>query len=234
MTGITSEKTQTSAPPLVVPAYFHPAVHPEHWARLAERAEQVRLVILNLANGPGTRPDPSHLPALHQLQAAGVEIAGYVDSAYGRRPMNEAIADVGRFLEWYDVVGVCFDRAAGDAEHIDYYARLSQRARSMGIRHVTFNHGAHPLEGYAQHADLLGTFEGPWFAYLEAPVPRWTRSMPAESFYHVVYSVPPGRFADAYLLAGSRGAGFAYITDHGGANPYERLPADWLEPETSR
>jgi hypothetical protein len=96
---------------------------------------------------------------------------------------------------------------------------------------VMFNHGAHPLEAYAEHADLLGTFEGPWQAYLRLPVPRWTRSWPASRFYHVVYSVPPEHAADAFLLAVRRRAGCVYITDQGGGNPYDRLPAWGLAGE---
>ena len=82
---------------------------------------------------------------------------------------------------------------------------------------VLFNHGAHPLEAYAEHANLLGTFEGPWRAYLRLAVPRWTRSRPASTFYHVVYSVPRENFDHAFLLATRRRAGSVYITDRGGA-----------------
>jgi len=97
---------------------------------------------------------------------------------------------------------------------------------------VLFNHGAHPLEAYAEHANLLGTFEGPWRAYLQLAVPRWTRSRPAGSFYHVVYSVPRENFDHAFLLAIRRRAGCVYITDRGGANPYDCLPAGGLQPES--
>ena len=78
--------TRLATPRLLVPAYFHPAVRPDDWAVLAARAAQVRLVILNLANGPGTRPDEACLPALDRLRAAGVGVIGYVDTDYGRRP----------------------------------------------------------------------------------------------------------------------------------------------------
>jgi hypothetical protein len=65
-------------------------------------------------------------------------------------------------------------------------------------------------------------------------VPRWTRSYPAETFYHVVYSVPARRFDRAFMLAVRRRAASVYITDRGGANPYDRLPggdespASWM------
>ena len=229
MTRLAYGKTELAAPRLVVPAYFHPLVHPEQWALMAERADQVHLVILNLANGPGISFDASHLPAVQRLQEAGVSVAGYVDTNYGRRPIGDAVADLGRYLEWYGVSGVCFDRVAVDAENLALYAELAGHARAMGAQMVTFNHGAHPLEAYAEHADLLCTFEGPWHAYLEASVPRWTRSLPAEKFYHVVYSVPRKHFGEAYLFAARRNAGSAFITDHGGPNPYQCLPSDWPE-----
>jgi len=229
---LASDRVSLGRPQLVVPAYFRPDVRPDDWGQLATHASHVRLVILNLANGPGAEPDPAFYPALDRLRDAGVSVAGYVDTNYGRRPGREALDDLGRFLRWYDVAGVCFDRVAVTAEHLGYYAALSRYARDMGARVVLFNHGAHPLEAYAEHADLLGTFEGPWRAYLQLAVPRWTRSRPAQMFYHVVYSVPPENYDHAFLLAMRRRAGCAYITDRRGANPYDCLPAGGLEPES--
>src|SRR5206468_1837433 len=40
-------------PMFVIPAYFHPLVHPEQWEELIEHARQLRLVVLNPASGPG-------------------------------------------------------------------------------------------------------------------------------------------------------------------------------------
>lgn len=229
MTQLSSDETKLTAPRLVVPAYFHAAVRPADWALLAERAADVRLVILNLASGPGASPEPAHLAALERLRAAGVAVAGYVDTNYGLRPVQEAMADLHSYLDWYQVTGVCFDRVATGAEHLNHYAALAHRARAAGAQLIMFNHGVHPAEAYAQHADLLGTFEGPWRAYLSAAVPRWTRSLPADKFYHVVHSVPREHIADAYLLAARRHAGCAYVTERSGGNPYDGLPADWTE-----
>src|SRR5258708_2932513 len=178
VTKLASDRLSLGRPQLVVPAYFRPDVRPDDWNLLAKHASQVRLVILNLANGPGPLPDPAFYPALDRLREAGVPVAGYVDSNYGRRPGREALDDLGLFLRWYHVAGVCFDRAAVTAEHLGYYAALSRYARDMGARVVLFNHGAHPLEAYAEHADLLGTFEGPWRPYVHLPLPRSPRSPP--------------------------------------------------------
>ncbi len=216
-------------PRLVVPAYFHPAVAPDDWARLARQAAQVRLVILNPASGPGRGPDPDFQRVLAPLRAAGIAVAGYVDTNYGQRPRRDALAEIARYRDWYDVAGVMFDRTLAGPDGLRHYALLARRARKLGARVVAFNHGVHPHPGYARHADVLGTFEGPWNTYLGQATPQWTRSWPPGRFYHVVYSVPPEHLGDALLLAGRRRAGCAYVTDrggdgHGGGNPYDRLP----------
>ena len=188
-------------------------------------------MVLNVANGPGMAPNPDFDRALELLRGAGIAVAGYVDTNYGQRPAQAALADAQYFLNWFGVSGMFLDRVAAGPEQLDYYATLARRTRDMGAGTVVFHHGTHPLEAYAEHADILGTFEGPWEPYLRLAVPRWTRSRPAGTFYHVVYSVPPEHAADAYLLATRRRAGCAYITDRGGDNPYDGLPAWGLAPD---
>jgi hypothetical protein len=233
VTRFPAERLRLAAPRLVVPAYFRPEARPGDWDLLARHPGQVRLVILNVASGPGAGPDPAFFPALARLRQAGVAVAGYVDTNYGQRRPREALTELNRFMEWYGVTGVCFDRVAISAEHLRHYATLSRQARCLGAEVVLFNHGAHPIEAYADHANLLGTFEGPWRAYLQLAVPRWTRSRPAGDFCHVVYSVPGENHDHAFLLAMRRRAGNVYITDRSGGNPYDRLPAAGLQPGSS-
>ena len=222
--------TSRSVPPpvvprLIVPAYFHPAAAPDEWDRMAAHADQIRLVVLNPASGPGDAPDPAFGPVLARLREAGVRLIGYADTNYGQRPWRDALADIRRYLDWYQVAGVMFDRVSADLSDLRRYALLARRARQAGAEVVVFNHGVHPHPAYARHADVLGTFEGPWDVYLEQAVPRWTRSWPAERFYHVVYSVPPEHLPNAFLMAGRRRAGSVFATELSGANPYRRVPA---------
>ena len=230
MTQLASDGTSLVTPQLIVPAYFHPAICPGDWEMLAERAAYVRLIILNLDSGPGAEPDPAFMPALDRLHAAGVAVAGYVDTNYTERPAGDVLNDIERYIDWYDVSGVFFDRVSGTAESLDHYAYLTRRARETGARLVAFNHGTHPVEGYADHGDLLGTFEGTWRDYVDVAVPRWTRSRPPEQFFHLVYEVPLESFGDAFLLAARRRAGCVYVTDHGGDNPWDRLPGGEFAP----
>jgi Spherulation-specific family 4 len=231
VTQLASDGNSRVTPQLIVPAYFHPAVLPHEWEMLIERAANVRLILLNLASGPGTEPDEAYAPTIDRLHSAGMAVAGYVDTNYTQRPTPEVLDDIGRYIDWYGVTGVFFDRVAATAEDLDHYADLTRRAREMGVDVIAFNHGTHPVEPYAEIADLVGTFEGTWRSYVDFVVPRWTRSWPADRFFHLVYSVPCPSFGDAYLLATRRRAGCVYVTDHGGDNPWDRLPGVEFDPQ---
>ncbi|AHH95439.1 hypothetical protein BC739_004408 [Kutzneria viridogrisea] len=212
-------------PKLVVPAYFHPAVDPAGWTALAEAADQVRLVVLNVASGPGTQYDSAFAPVVARLRAAGVPVAGYVDSAYGTRPVADALVDFSRHRDWFSVDAVFFDRVSTGADQVGHYAELAEAARLLGAGEVVFNHGAHPIKPYADHAELLGTFEGPWSTYVELSTPRWPRALPAERFLHLVYDVPDAQTEEALDLIARRNAGTSLVSDHSGANPWGRLPS---------
>jgi hypothetical protein len=209
---------------LVVPAYFHPAVAADDWAALAALAGRVRLVVLNVADGPGERCDPAFLPVLDALPG---DVAGYVDTDYGRRPRAAVEADLARYRRWYPPArSVFFDRVAAGPELVGHYAGLARIARAGGVDAVVFNHGVHPHPGYAEHADLLGTFEGPWSAYRTLEVPRWARG---DRFLHLVHAVPSRSLPAARRLVASR-VGAGYVTDlcvvgPGGSNPWRRLRA---------
>ncbi|MHB1433620.1 MAG: spherulation-specific family 4 protein [Streptosporangiaceae bacterium] len=223
-----ADPARPATPLLVIPAYFQPGGAPGAWESMAASAPRIRAVILNVANGPGRAPSSPHRGPLGLLRDAGVLVLGYVDTNYGGRPAGCVFADIDRYRRWYDVGGICFDRAPAGPRHVDHYAMLAGGARERGAGYVFFNHGAHPVPDYADHADLLGTFEGPWHAYRTLAVPRWTRTRDAAKFYHVVHSVPPSQLAPVLRLATRRHAGCAYVTDRDGPNPYDRLPAGLL------
>ena len=219
------------SPQLLVPAYFHPAVRPQEWASLAEHAAHIRVLVHNPGTGPGEEQDESFVLPLGRLRAAGVQVVGYVDTNYGQRPAAAVLADFERHVGWYGVSGVFFDRVPTGRDDLTHYARLSREARRLGARAVAFNHGAYPVEAYAEHGDLLGTFEGTWDTYVGATVPRWARSRPSAQFFHLIYSVPQPSFSDAFLLVARRRTGCVYVTDRGGVNPWDRLPACEFDPQ---
>ena len=219
-------------PQLIVPAYFHPATHPAEWEWLAGRAAEIRMVVLNLANGPGAQPDPVIFPVLDRLRAAGaVPWAGtWTPTTASARSMRDHLGHQPA-RELVSGERVFFDRAAVAADQVGHYAYLAQLARDIGAHTVALNHGAHPVDAYAEHADLLGTFEGPWTAYSELAVPRWVRARPAGLFYHLLHSVPASPSATRSGLRPAQ-RGLCVLTDRGGANPWDRLPVGVFDSQT--
>ena len=210
---------------VVVPAYFHPHVDDGDWATLAESADGTRLVVLNIDSGPGNLPDPAFAVAADRLRAAGVPVIGYVDTAYGARPGRDQGLEVRRYLDWYGVDGVFLDQVAAGPEQLWKYRRVADDARQLGAGLIVFNHGVYPTESYAEIADLLVTFEGAWTSYRRLPVPGWAYHRPSGQFCHLVYSTPPELLQNALYFAQRRNTGTVYVTDRGGANPWDRLPS---------
>ncbi|MEV0663202.1 spherulation-specific family 4 protein [Actinomadura luteofluorescens] len=205
---------------VAVPAYFPPGA--VYWTDLAD--PRLGAVVLNVDSGAGTARDSGFADVAHRTSAAGVRLAGYVDTAYGRRPPAEIAEEVRRYRLWYGVRAVFLDQVSAVPEHVLRYRRIVAGVRARGAEHVVFNHGAYPDALYAQLADLLVTFEGPWSAYRHVRAPAWATRLPAERFCHLVYAAPRSVLPRALARARRCNAGVVYITDRTGANPWNGLP----------
>ncbi|MEV0895360.1 spherulation-specific family 4 protein [Actinoplanes sp. NPDC049802] len=211
----------------VVPAYFHPAPHAAEWRRLADAGPAVRAVVLNAADGPGTRPDPELRLAATRLR---VPVLGYVDTAYGARDIPAVERDIARHLTWYPVGGVFFDQVAAGPEWLAHYGRLAAAARRHGCGTVMFHHGVYPDPRFAGLADMLGVFEGPARRYLTLVPPGWARRHTAATFCHLVYDTPAHLLPTVLEHAAGVHAASVYLTDRGGANPWDGLPPYFPRP----
>lgn len=211
---------------LLVPLYVHPAVDPAAWRALIRAGPLLYGVVLNVADGPGTAPDPSFVAAAARLREAGVRVLGYVDTAYGDRPVRAVVGDLRRHRRWYDTDGAFLDRTASGAGLLGYYRWLVRAARVCAARAVVLNPGVHPAPGYAAFADLLVTFEGSWDAYRDPAftVPAWTAAHPPGRFCHLVHGVPDPLCGLAARTARIRGAGVHCAVPGSGANPWSSLP----------
>lgn len=205
---------------VAVPAYFHPAAL--DWAALAD--PRLGAVVLNVDSGAGTVRDRAFAAVARRTSAAGVRLAGYVDTAYGRRPPGEVAAEVMRYRLWYGIRTAFLDQVSAVPGDVPRYRRIVAAARGRGAEYVVLNHGTYPDAGYARLADLLVTFEGPWSAYQHVRAPAWAARLPADRFCHLVYAAPQAVLARALARAGRRNAGVVYVTDRAGANPWSGLP----------
>ncbi len=222
---------------LGVPAHAHPLVAPAEWAELARPGTPVHWVALNVHNGPGGRPDPLYCEAVARLHEAGVRVLGHLDSERGTRPYGELMTDAQHFTDWYRVDGFYLDRAPTDREGLDGCRRVTAALGGLldGGRdngHLVLGHGTHPHPGYAEVADQLVTYLGPWTEYRWSETPQWTATHPPQRFCHLVHGVPRPHLETAMRIARWQGAGTVFFTDRNdfaGADPWEGLPGYWGE-----
>ncbi|MEV6191404.1 spherulation-specific family 4 protein [Streptomyces sp. NPDC051920] len=217
-----------------VPGYAHPLVAPMEWDELTRPGTPLHWVVLNVDEGPGERPDPRCLEATGRLRNAGVRVLGLLDAAHGVRPFGEMIADARRHLDWYQADGFVIDRCPTERAALSDVRRTSDELRALRDgAHIVFGHGTHPHPGYAESADQLITFSGPWTEYRWSQVAEWTADYPPERFCHFVHGVPRGHLEEALRIARWQGASTIYFTDrsdHGGtADPWETMPGYWDE-----
>lgn len=221
------------APALVrglgIPAYFHPALAAAQWSRMVQYCGSLRTVILNVDSGPGAVVDQSLL-AVARRTAEVTTVLGYVDTGYGSRCIAEVLAEIARYRAWYPVSGVFLDQVTTSARTLPWYRRLTATIRDLAAGEIVLNPGTVPLDpGYAEIADAVVTFEGPYPAYRRLRVPPWARELPPERFWHLVYATPADQLGPALETARSQHAATVYVTDGTGPNPWGGLPPYFAE-----
>ncbi|GAA3820250.1 spherulation-specific family 4 protein [Streptomyces phyllanthi] len=219
---------------LGIPGYAHPLVAPVEWSRLARSGTSLHWVVLNVSDGPGTRPDPHCLEAAGRLRNAGVRVLGHLDVRYGARTVGELLPDARRYLDWYLADGFFLSRCPAERTALPGIRRMTAALRALlPDGHIVLGHGTHPHPGYGEHADQLVTFAGAWSDYRWSQVAEWTADHPPERFCHFVHGVPRGHLDEALRIARWQGAATIYFTDRTGsgglADPWETMPGYWDE-----
>ncbi|MFM9692498.1 spherulation-specific family 4 protein [Streptomyces europaeiscabiei] len=215
-----------------IPGYAHPLVAPLEWGELTRPGTPLHWVVLNVSDGPGSRPDPHCLEAAGRLRNAGVRVLGHLDVTYGARAYAEIASDARRYLDWYRIDGFLLDRCPTERSALPETARTVTALRVLlGGGHIVLGHGTHPHPGYAETADQLVTFSGPWNDYRWSQVAEWTADHPPERFCHFVHGVPRGHLDEALRIARWQGAATIYFTDRtdrgGRTDPWETMPGYW-------
>ncbi|MFI9768699.1 spherulation-specific family 4 protein [Streptomyces sp. NPDC052415] len=236
MPHLTSAKPGTAhtdlRPGLGVPGLAHPLLAPAEWAELARPGTPVHWVALDVADGPGSRPDPHCLAAAVRLRNAGVRVLGRLDTTYGARSFGEVISEAHRYLDWYQVDGFLLDRCPTERTALPEIRRTATALRALRDgAHLVLGHGTHPYPGYAEQADQLITFSGPWSDYRWSQVAEWTADHPADRFCHLVHGVPRGHLEEALRIARWQGAATIWFTDRtdrgGNTDPWATMPGYW-------
>jgi Spherulation-specific family 4 len=209
---------------LLLPLYVHPAVDPGSWVAAASLGASLS-VIVNVHDGPGQDLDPVYLSVVGELNAKGVQLLGYVDLAYGLRPILEILDDIARWTRYPGVGGVFFDCAPTGAERAGTVALAGRAARRQGLRTVLLNPGTKPDPLYRALADGVCVFEGHWRDYQGRMAAGYWRNA-----CHLVYGVPFEDSAAALGRLSENGARWGMLTEFSNPLPWAGMPrwVDWL------
>jgi hypothetical protein len=222
---------------LGVPAFAHPLVAPAEWAEPARPGTPVHWAAFDVSAGPGARPDPLYGEALARIREArvhenGVPLLGLLDAVHGTRRFGDLVLDASRYREWYRVDGFYLHRAPTGRDELPECRRLVATLRALldGGGTVVLAPGTHPYPAYAEPADQLVTFVGPWARYRWSEAPPWTAQLPPNRFAHLVHGVPRPHLDTALRIARWQGAATVFLTDRDdryGADPWAGLPRYW-------
>jgi hypothetical protein len=226
--GLTVKLTSHATPGCqssFVPAFFGP----QGWAGSVSDGRSPAVLILNPASGPGTAPDPGFRTAVGHAEDAGTHVIGYIGTNYAQRPLAEAERYVRDYRQWYGVTGIFLDQTpTTGSRQIGYYRSLAAFIRrTTPNATIWLNPGAYPDQSYMSVGNVVMAFEGPYASYLSLRIPAWAHRYPATRFAHTVYATTGAVMANAVRLSRQRNAGYVYLTNDVGSNPYSALPNYW-------
>jgi hypothetical protein len=211
---------------VAVPAYFYPGAG---WTRAMDSRPVPRVMIVDItSSGAGTSPDRNYQAAIKRAQAAGIEIMGYSNTNYARRPATAVETDVRKYKAWYDVTDIFLDQVSRDSISIAYYRQLTSYIHDVNPGSmVMLNPGTYPDRQYMSLGDIVMVYENTYANYVNLQVPGWADKYPAAKFAYTIYDTSGSQLAKAISLAGRRHAGYVYVTNRTGSNPYSSLPSYW-------
>lgn len=211
---------------VVVPAYFYPG---SDWTRAINSKPAPSMMILDItSSGAGSSPDRNYQKAVRRAQAAGIRIMGYSNTDYAQRSATAVEMDVMHYQAWYDVTDIFLDEASSNSSSIAYYRHLTDYIHEANPGStVMLNPGTYPSKRYMSVADVVMVYENTYADYVNLHVPRWVSQYPAAKFAYTIYATSDSQLANAISLSQKRHAGYVYVTDNAGSNPYGSLPSYW-------
>jgi hypothetical protein len=238
--GVTAKlTTQTVVHPSIcrpqhtfVPAFFYGS---GIWQQAASTKPVPSYMILDISGtGAGTGPVAHFQTVVKQEQAAGVTILGYSSTDWGQRPLSQIEADVRHYKAWYGVTDVFLDEVRGISSQLPYYRKLARYVRNVNQgSSIWINPGDYPDQGYMAVSNVVMAFEGPYASYHNVDVPSWALAYNPDRFANTIYATSGSEVTNALNLSRSRNAGYVYVTDGTGGNPYNALPSYWSSEDAA-
>lgn len=177
-------------------------------------------VILNPASGAGQMPDPVYVNAITTLQKAGIKVTGYVYTNYNTISLNDLMAEILNWENWYKPDGIFLDAMGAN---LDYYQSLVQYIKSLGIETTIGNANQNVDLNYASVVDIVVVSNQNGLPNLNNYCNWDNANLPAKPIAFLAYNIPS--LPISFLQDASKFSSWIYVTNGGGANPWGTLPS---------
>jgi hypothetical protein len=222
-TAVPQDTRAASTPQgLVIPLYAYPT--DGSWAALVQAKLAYPnvpfIAVINPNSGPGSSQDPNYVQGIKNLQASGIEVLGYADTAYGADSISSVEANVNLYHTWYGVNGIMFDDMSNTPGFESYYSTLGSYVHSLIPNSITMgNPGTSVPTSFIGTLDILNIYEASAYPPLSfITYPGYAPS----NFAVVAFGVS---LEDSFLTSITGTVSWIYITDAGLPNPYAVLPS---------
>jgi hypothetical protein len=137
-------------------------------------------------------------------------------------------------VAFYPVQGFFIDEMTNDTDttHVQFYQSVYNYIKGLNPQYVVVgNPGTSTAEIYASLpvADKLVVFEGSAASYASYVPSPWQAPYGPGHFAHIVYGASRSQMSKSMSGAAARGASNLFITSDKLANPYDTLPAYWMD-----
>lgn len=207
---------------LWIPAFFGPGAS---WNKVVASYPATKIVTANVNNGPGSSVDSSWASAIAQAKAAGIRVAGYVNTGHGSISPATVKAEIDQWKSLYNVTDIMFDNAWAPASFIPYYQDLTNYVHQTPGAIDQLGAGDVVDEGYMQAGDVIDMFEGSYTKYQTWHTASWVSKYPATRFKVDIYGIP-GSSALQSLFNKLSQDNFGYMELTDSTNPWRELGSD--------
>jgi len=208
----------------IVPLYSLPS--DPAWAALIAakkaHASVPVIAVINPNSGPGTAARSDYMTGVGKLTGAGVKVAGYVATGYGKRSVAEVKADIDRWRNLYpEAKAIFFDEMANTPGLESHYSGLTSYAKGKGIDYTIGNPGVDSTPGYVGTVDTILIVECAGLPSADK-LAGWHASHPREAFGIIPHSVPS---LDAGFVAMAKShVAYIFLQNDVMPNPWDTLP----------
>lgn len=175
----------------------------------------------------GGKAGATYQNAVADLVAAGVNVCGYVYSSYGDRSATEINQDIWLMKQNFaGLTSVFIDEVSGETADKATYQSVVAYAHGLGLS-VIFNPGTIPADiSYVDMADVTVVGENA----VDVSGQMQTVSnlgYAASKIAGLEYGIAAGDVLSQLTQLFASGAGYAYVTEDGAANPWDSLAASF-------